>query len=125
MTSVAKYTVASVLTIPEPGTILASPGRTFKIPTTTDNWEEVVAIISRVDGVDYKIVRHPNEEAYALAAKYAKEGDTDQELAWSLKALIGNPDRDGVPKPWDHDKFPDVKPEGLEVCLRRLREDIK
>jgi hypothetical protein len=54
-----------------------------------------------------------------LAKKYASEGDVDRELGYSLKAIIGGPNEEGVPKPWDHDKFPDINPESLERSLRR------
>ncbi len=122
LNSAAKYTVASALMLPSPGTVTASSARSFKIPTTKISWEEIIDIKSRVEGQKYKIITHPNSEAYALAAKYAQEGNVDQELAYSLKAWIGDPAGDGVPEPWDHDKFPDIKPESVETCLRRLLE---
>ncbi|PVH73649.1 NAD(P)-binding protein [Cadophora sp. DSE1049] len=116
---VAKYVVATVLTIPQPGTVQTSQERQFKIPTTAYTWDEIVAIISRLEGVEYQIVRHPNEEAYAQMAKHAKEGNVEEELAWALKAFLGDPNADPVPKPWNNDKFPDIVPEDLEVSLKR------
>lgn len=118
--SVAKYTVASLLTIPEPGTVVSSPGRAFKFPTATYDWDQIVEILSRVEGVPWDIVRHPNAEAYELAAKYAALGNVDQELGYSLKAFIGDPEGELVPKPWDHGLFPDIEPESLEYSLRTL-----
>ncbi|KAL2075175.1 hypothetical protein VTL71DRAFT_117 [Oculimacula yallundae] len=116
---VAKYVVASVLAIPEPGTVLTSQERPLKIPTSSYTWDEIVAIISRLEGVEYQIIRHPNVEAQAQTAKFAAIGDVDNELAWTLKAFIGDPKSDPVPKPWDNDKFPEVIPESLEVSLKR------
>ncbi|KAH7305652.1 hypothetical protein BKA65DRAFT_578543 [Rhexocercosporidium sp. MPI-PUGE-AT-0058] len=116
---VAKYVVATVLRIPEPGTVLTSPQRGFKIPTSAYSWDEIVAIISRLEGVEYQIIHHPNEEAFAQAAKFASSGDVEQELAWTLKAFLGDPKADPVPKPWDIDQFPEIKPEELEVSLKR------
>lgn len=105
--------------------MLTSQERQFKIPTTAYTWDEIVAIISRLEGVQYKIVHHPNEEAYAQMAKYAKEGNAEQELAWDLKAFLGDPNADPVPKPWDNDKFPEINPEGLEVSLKRYLDATK
>jgi len=95
------------------------PCRTFRIPTATYTWEEVIETVSRVQGKKYTCTYHPNSEAHALAQKYAGEGDVDKELGYSLKAIIGDPNGEGVPKPWDHDKFPDIHPKTLEVSLTR------
>ena len=123
--SVAKYVVATTLTIPKPGTVLTQQERQFKIPTTAYTWDEIVAIISRLEGVEYQIEHHPNEEAYTQMAKYAKEGNDEMELAWDLKAFLGDPNADPVPKPWDTDKFPEIVPEDLEVSLKRYLDATK
>jgi hypothetical protein len=96
-----------------------NPCRTFRIPTATYSWEEVIETLSRVQGKKYTCTYHQTSEAHALAKKYASEGDVDRELGYSLKAIIGGPNEEGVPKPWDHDKFPDINPESLELSLRR------
>jgi hypothetical protein len=96
-----------------------NPCRTFRIPTATYSWEEVIETLSRVQEKKYTCTYHQTSEAHDLALKYAKEGDVDKELGYSLKAIIGDPNEEGVPKPWDHAKFPDIHPESLEVSLRR------
>ncbi|KAK0130013.1 hypothetical protein ONS96_000551 [Cadophora gregata f. sp. sojae] len=108
---VAKYLVASTLTIPSPGTILASDSqeRQFKIPTSAYTWDEIVTLISRLEGTE----------------KYAKERDVGQELAWDLKAFLGDPNAVQVPKPWDTNKFPEIEPEELEVSLKRFLDATK
>jgi len=116
---IAKYTVASVLML-DSNTSNENPCRTIRIPTATYSWEEVIDILSRIQGKQYTCIYRPNSEALALAEKYASEGDADKELEFSLKAILGSDKEEGVPKPWDHDKFPDIKPEALEVSLRRL-----
>jgi hypothetical protein len=116
--SIAKYVVASVLML-ESKDQNELPCRTFRIPTATYTWEEVIETVSRVQGKKYTCTYHPNSEAHALAQKYAGEGDVDKELGYSLKAIIGDPNGEGVPKPWDHDKFPDIHPKTLEVSLTR------
>ncbi|KAE9370333.1 NAD(P)-binding protein, partial [Stipitochalara longipes BDJ] len=115
---IAKYVVASVLML-ESNNQTETPCRTFRIPTATYTWEEVIETLSRVQGKNYICTYHPTSDAHALAHKYAREGDVDKELGYSLKAIIGDPNEEGVPKPWDHDKFPDIHPERLEVSLRR------
>ena len=95
------------------------PCRTFRIPTATYAWEEVIETLSRIQGKKYTCTYHPNSDAHALAQKYASEENVDKELGYSLKAIIGDPFGEGVPKPWDHDKFPDIHPESLEDSLKR------
>ena len=106
--------------LPPSGTVLESPERVIKIPTTTENWEEVVATISRIEGVEYQILRYPNSEALDATKRYIEEGNAEEELVWSMRQLLGDPAREGVPGPWDHDKFPGITPESLEVCLKRV-----
>ncbi|KAH6723773.1 hypothetical protein DL95DRAFT_522056 [Leptodontidium sp. 2 PMI_412] len=96
-----------------------------KIRQPVSGWNEIVAIISRIEGVEYQIIHHPNDEAYAQAAMFANEGDVFQELMWSLKAFLGDPKADPVPKPWDVDQFPEIEPEGLEASLKRYLEAKK
>jgi hypothetical protein len=117
--SIAKYTVASVQML-DSNTGNEAPCRTFRIPTATYSWEEVIDILSRIQGKEYTCTYRPNSEALALAEKYASVGDADLELGYSLKAILGDEKEEGVPKPWDHDKFPDIQPESLEVSLRRF-----
>ncbi|KAM3072514.1 hypothetical protein ACMFMG_009312 [Clarireedia jacksonii] len=115
---VAKYTAASVLMLDSsPST--TEQCRTFRIPTANHKWDDVIEIISRLQGKSYSRTYHATEEALALAEKYAREGDVENELAYSLKAVIGDADGEEVPKPWDHDKFPEIHPESLEVSLAR------
>jgi hypothetical protein len=104
----------------ESKTVSENPCRAFRIPTETYTWEEVIETVSRVQGKEYTCKYRPNSEAYALAEKYASEGNVDKELEYSLKAILGDPNEEGVPKPWDHDKFPDIHPESLEISLRRV-----
>ncbi|RFU25232.1 hypothetical protein B7463_g11094, partial [Scytalidium lignicola] len=119
---IAKYTVASVSMLPSPGVALESPCRTFRIPTATYSWKEIIDIISRIQGKEYTRIYRPNSEALELASKYAKEGDVDSELLYSLKAIIGNPNGESISKPWDNDKFPDIVPESLEYLSRSYWE---
>ncbi|KAH7021893.1 hypothetical protein EDB80DRAFT_877451 [Ilyonectria destructans] len=115
---VAKYTVASVSTLPTRGAI-SSPRRSLKIPAASHTWVEIADITSRVTGRECNIIQHTTLNAYELVAKYAEEGDRAMSAAYALKAFIGDSRTEGVPKPWDVDLFPDIKPQSLEVCLRR------
>jgi hypothetical protein len=71
-----------------------------------------------VQGVKYTSTYLPNEEAIKAAAECAKRGDTDGELAYSFKAMLGDVKTVPVPKPWDNDKF-SFRPESLEDTLKR------
>ena len=64
----------------------------------------------------------PRQDAIDKAIECTKRGDVDGELAFSLKALMGDPNVMGVPKPWDNEQF-SFKPESLEVTLKRFFEE--
>jgi hypothetical protein len=82
----------------------------------------VIEIISRIQSKEYTCTYHPNSEGLQLAEKYGNAGDLEKELEYSLKAILGDENEEGVPKPWDHAKFPDIEAEALEVSLRRVLE---
>ena len=74
-------------------------------------------MLSRVQGIKYTSTYRPVSEAVALAEIYVREGDVEKELFYSLRANLGDENSVSVPKPWDHDQFPDIVPEGAEVSL--------
>ena len=111
---VAKIIVASTLLPKSPTQI-----RQFRAPTGLYSWSEIIATISAAQGVEYECAYHSVEDARALQAKFAENGDVDQELAFSLKAIMGDPEQTGVPKPWDDGNFKWER-DSLETVMKHL-----
>lgn len=111
---VAKIIVASTLLPKSPTQI-----REFRAPTGLYPWSEIIATISAAQGVEYKCTFHSVEQAEALQATFAAKGDVEQELAFSLKAIMGDLKQTGVPKPWDNGMF-DWERQSLETAMKHL-----
>lgn len=111
---VAKIIVASTM-LPKSATQV----REFRAPTALYAWSEIIATIENAQGVKYECTYHPNKDARALQAEFAASGDVDKELAYSLKAAMGDPTHVGVPKPWNGDVF-----EWERVSLQAAMENM-
>ncbi|KAF2121040.1 hypothetical protein BDV96DRAFT_610025 [Lophiotrema nucula] len=91
--------------------------RTYRISESSPTYAEIFDILQRVTGrrysVEYLDVESAQEEERAANAS----GDTEAELAASHKLIQG---REGtlLPVPWNNERFPGVKPAGLEDSLR-------
>lgn len=109
----ARYLVASTLLPKSP-----TQRREFRVPGTVLPWSEIIATVAAVQGVEYKQIYKPTEEAERLAKEAAAEGRVDDELTYSLKVIMGSEGQFGVPGPYDNDLF-EIKPEGLESALKR------
>lgn len=108
MNSVAKYLVESFLLPKSP-----SQERTFKVPGGTYAWKDVVATLEKIQGIKYASTYHSRQSAIDTQKACAEKGDVDGELAFSLKAMLGDPEAVSVPRPWDNEKF-SFKPKTLE-----------
>lgn len=81
-------------------------------------WQNIIEIIQEVQHVKYDIVYRPVDEAKALQKEAAEKGDVDAELGWSLRYILGAPEANAVPQPWNNNLF-DFKPADLETALAR------
>lgn len=115
---VARYTVESIL-LPKSQT----QERQFRVPGGLYQWDDIIDALEKAQGAKYTRDFRPRQEAIDKAKECEKNGDTDGELAFSLKAIMGDPSNDAVPKPWDNEKF-SFQPESLEITLKRLVENI-
>jgi hypothetical protein len=94
-----------------------SQERIFRIPGGIYAWKDVVATVEKVQGVEYTSTYHSRQSAIDTQKACADKGDMDSELAFSLKAMLGDPEAVSVPKPWDNDKF-SFRPKTLEEGVR-------
>lgn len=101
-----------------------SQERTIRIPGGSYAWKDIIATLERVQGVKYACTYHPRQDAIDAQKAYAEKGDVDGELAFSLKALMGDINTVSVPEPWDNDKF-SFKPATFEETVRKFFEDLK
>ncbi|KAF2688549.1 NAD(P)-binding protein [Lentithecium fluviatile CBS 122367] len=111
---VSKYLVESLFLPKSP-----TQERQFRVIGGLYAWGDIIDMVERIQEVKYTHTYLPQQAAVDAAAECAKKGDVDGELAFSLKALMGDTKEIGVPKPWDNDKF-DIEPEGLEDSLKRF-----
>lgn len=80
-----------------------------------------MATLEKAQGVEYTSTYHSRQSAIDTQKAFAEKGDVDGELAFSLKAMLGNPESVSVPKPWDNDRF-SFKPKTLEEGVRDFFE---
>jgi hypothetical protein len=59
-----------------------------------------------------------------LRIEAIETGDVDAELAASHQVIQGT-GATLLPKPYDNDRFPEVKPQGLEETWRAMLQDTK
>ena len=76
-----------------------------------------MATLEKAQDVEYTSTYHSRQSAIDTQKAFAEKGDVDGELAFSLKAMLGNPESVSVPKPWDNDRF-SFKPKTLEEGVR-------
>lgn len=81
-------------------------------------WRNIIGIIQKVQQANYDIIYRPVDEAKTLQKEAAKKGDVDAELGWSLRYILGAPEANAVPQPWNNDLF-SFKPADLETALAR------
>lgn len=108
---VARYVVESILLPKSP-----TQERQFRVVGGQYAWGNLIDAVERAQGVTYKREFFPRQEAIDNAVACAKQGDTDGELGYSLKAIMGDPEAETVPKPWDNGKF-SFEPQTLEDIL--------
>jgi len=74
--------------------------------------------LKEITGKEYEVTYLDVESAKEEEQQAVADGNVDAELAASHKLIQG---REGtrLPEPWDNDRFPTIKPESMEVVLRR------
>ncbi|KAE8449255.1 hypothetical protein EG329_008422 [Mollisiaceae sp. DMI_Dod_QoI] len=78
--------------------------------------------LEKIQGVKWKITFRSVEEARESQRKAIETGDVDAELAASHQVIQGT-GRTLLPGPYDNNKFPEVKPMGLEDTWCAMLED--
>jgi hypothetical protein len=111
---VARYVVESILLPKSP-----TQERQFRVPGGLYEWGHVIDELEKAQGAKYTRDFRLRQEAIDNARECEKKGNADGELAFSLKAIMGDPNAQGVPKPWDNEKF-SFEPETLEATLKRF-----
>jgi hypothetical protein len=116
---VARYVVESILLPKSP-----TQERQFRVPGGMYAWGDLIDAVEKAQGVKYTRKFLPRQEAIDNAVACAKQGDTDGELGYSLKAIMGDPNAETVPKPWDNGKF-SFEPQTLEDILDQFFAEKK
>ncbi|KAF1996682.1 NAD(P)-binding protein [Amniculicola lignicola CBS 123094] len=111
---VARYVVESI-SLPKSPT----QEREFRVPGGLYKWGDFIDEVEKVQGVKYTREFLPRQEALDKARECEGKGDVDGELLFSLKAIMGDPEAQGVPQPWDNAKF-GFEPERLGKTLERI-----
>jgi hypothetical protein len=111
--SIARYIVESTL-LPRS----SEPERRLKCVGGSYEWQEIIEIIQKVQGVKYDVEYRRLNEAKALQKQAAERGDVNAELGWSLRVILGEPEAVAVPEPWNNDVFA-FKPADLATALAR------
>ncbi|CAI6342162.1 unnamed protein product [Periconia digitata] len=111
---VARYTLESILLPKSP-----TQERQFRVPGGLWKWGDIIDTLEKVQGATYTRDFRPRQEAIDKAKECEKNGDVDDELAYSLRAIMGDPNAEGVPKPWDNEQF-SFQPQTLEVTLKEF-----
>jgi hypothetical protein len=117
--SAASYLIATLL---DP--LTDSPERTYRMSGGEYSWTEIFTALEAVQGpgVKYEVVYSDVEEARARQKKAIEDGDIDKELEASHQVIQGS-ERTILPKPHDNWKFPEIKPETIEVSFRRMFQE--
>jgi hypothetical protein len=81
-------------------------------------WREIFGTLKDTTGKEYQVTYLDVESANEEEQQAIANGDVDAELAASHKLIQG---REGtlLPQPWDNDRFPAIRPESVEVVLRK------
>ena len=96
----------------------SKPERRLKCVGGSYTWREIIDTIEKVQKAKYEVVFRPLDEAKAFQKEAAERGDVNAELAWSLRVILGEPEADAVPQPWDNDLF-SFEPVDLATSLTR------
>jgi hypothetical protein len=72
-----------------------------------------------VQGGKYDVTYSDVAEARARQKKAIEDGNIDRELEASHQVIQGS-GRTILPKPHDHWRFPEIKPEGLETSFTKM-----
>jgi hypothetical protein len=112
------YTVQTLLD-PFDGAQAGSRQRSYRFNGGPYTWKEIFAVLHRITGFEYEVTYIPVEEALETERKGKETGDIELELKASHQLIQG---REGtlLPGPFDNEKFPAVKPKGLEETLKRV-----
>jgi hypothetical protein len=107
--------------LPEVGASVGSTKgrrRTYRMHGSSPTWAEIFETLKEITGKEYEVTYLDVESAKEEEQQAIADGDVDAELAASHKLIQG---RAGtcLPEPWDNDRFPAIKPESMEVVLRR------
>jgi len=117
------FTARSMLS-PLDGADPASRHRTFRFHGESPSWKQIFEILKRITGYEYEVTFHPVSEAWKLQAEAKEKHDDKLEMNASHRIVQGT-EGTLLPEPYDNEKFPDVKAEGVEEVLRAAFADEK
>ena len=112
MTSIARYTVDSILIPVDPNQGV----RELRVIGSRLTFQQLIDTVGAVQGVKYESTYLPVEEALAKQEEARRRGDETTEILWSGKVLAAG--HVFVPEPWDNDQF-SFTPETAEETLRK------
>jgi hypothetical protein len=120
--SVMAFTVRSLL-LPFAGDA-TSCQRTFRFHGESPSWKEIFDMLERITGVKYKVTYQSVDEAWKLQTEAKENSDDKLEMSASHRIVQGT-EGTLLPKPYDNEKFPDVKVKGVEEALKHMFSDEK
>jgi len=112
----AKYLVCTFLDPP------TTQERTYRFVGGNYSWNVIFRTLEKIQGVKWRVTFKSVEEARANQRAAIETGDVDAELAASHQVIQGT-GRTLLPGPYDNEKFPEVKPKGLEETWKAMLED--
>ena len=92
--------------------------RTYRFHGSSQTWDEIFRTLKNVTGKEYEVTYLDVESAKEEEQQSIADGDVDAELAASHK-LVQGLEGTLLPQPWDNERFLAIKPEGMEVVLRK------
>ena len=92
--------------------------RTYRMHGSSPTWGEIFATLKEITGKEYQVTYLDVESAKEEEQQAVADGDVDAELAASHKLVQGLAGT-LLPQPWDNDRFPAIKPESMEVVLKK------
>lgn len=92
--------------------------RTYRMHGSSLTWREIFGTLKDITEKEYQVTYLDVESANEEEQQAIANGDVDAELAASHKLIQG---REGtfLPQRWDNDRLPAIRPESVEVVLRK------
>lgn len=82
-------------------------------------WREIFSILHSVTGHEYDVKYHPVSEAWQLQNEAKAKNDDKLEMQASHRIVQGT-EGTLLPKPYDNNKFPNVKVTRVEETYKKM-----